>query len=163
MMALLLRPTRGGGGGGSSDPPAGSEGGVRWQLSGTGAGSGPQASVVRSRVLPLQRCFGSPVVAARDVGGACCGLGTARVAVQCLRVCRSDAGGMGGEAGGGGVASWALFQRPKPDLPLSRPRDRAGVAPQSGVGRCEATAERMVLWCCRVRWRGLVSRVAGSS
>ena len=113
MMALLLRPTRGGGGGGSSDPSAGSEGGVRWQLSGTGAGSGPQASVVRSRVLPLQRCFGSPVVAARDVGGACCGLGTARVAVQCLRVCRSDAGGMGGEAGGGGVASWAPFQRPK--------------------------------------------------
>ena len=55
MMALLLRPTRGGGGGGSSDPPAGSEGGVRWQLSGTGAGSGPQASVVRSRVLPLRR------------------------------------------------------------------------------------------------------------
>jgi hypothetical protein len=103
MMALLLRPTRGGGGGGSSDPPAGSEGGVRWQLSGTGAGSGPQASVVRSRVLPLQRCFGSPVVAARDVGGACCGLGTARVAVQCLRVCRRAVVCAARTAGSGGA------------------------------------------------------------
>ena len=122
-----------------------------------------RASVVRSWELPLQRCFGSPPAAPRGVGGACCGLGTARVVVRCLRVYRREAGGMSGEGGGGGVASWALFQRPKPDLPLSRPRDRAGVAPQSGVGRCEATAERMVLWCCRVRWRGLVSRVAGSS
>jgi hypothetical protein len=120
MMALLLRPTRGGGGGGSSDPPAGSEGGVRWQLSGTGAGSGPQASVVRSRVLPLQRCFGSPVVAARDVGGACCGLGTARVAVQCLRVCRSDAGGMGGAGGRWRGRELGAFSAPQSPIFHSR-------------------------------------------
>ena len=81
---VLRRPVLEGTGDGSSAPPAGLLGGVRWQLSGTGAGSRPQASVVRSRELPLQRCFGSAVAAPRGVGGACCGLGTARVAVRCL-------------------------------------------------------------------------------
>ena len=94
-MMALRRPALVGGGNGSSAPPAGLLGGVRFQLSGTGAGSAPQASVVRSWELPLQRCFCSPVVAARGGGGGCCGPGT-----RCLRVRRRAAGCMGGETGG---------------------------------------------------------------
>ena len=94
----------------------------------------------------LQRCFGSPAAAPRGVGGACCGLGTARIAVRCLRVCRREAGGMGGEAGGGGVVSWAPFQRPKDrSAALSRPASAAVPAVVFAGGSCPQASGQRVL------------------